>query len=161
MYRYCSWFFPISFTHQRQHILISCSNHDPCPQVLFSWVISVTKLCWIHLCIRENFGKDHLWAQVIWLITSTLSHSSPGFYMSEVQVCLKQAISLFSMVFSTSLENFLPFSSNSKLSSANSFNLENEVWVNNIKEQACGYLMESQTVFPVVDRNVSSISDRL
>ena len=38
--------------------------------------------------------------------------------------CLYQAISPFATVFSTRLNNFLPFSSNFKLSSAKSFNLE-------------------------------------
>ena len=36
----------------------------------------------------------------------------------------RKAISPFPTVFSTSLDNFLPFSSNLKLSSANSFSLE-------------------------------------
>ena len=64
----------------------------------------------------------------------TLSQTSPGFCMSAVQVfnksllerrnCLLQAISPFLTVFSTCLEIILPFSSNLKLSSANSFNLE-------------------------------------
>ena len=38
--------------------------------------------------------------------------------------CSLRAISPFPTVFSTHLDNFLPFSSNLKLSSANSFNLE-------------------------------------
>ena len=38
--------------------------------------------------------------------------------------CLQRAISPFPTVFSTLLENFLPLSSNLKLSSANSFRLE-------------------------------------
>ena len=52
----------------------------------------------------------------------TLSKTSPGFYTSPL--CLQQAISSFPTVFSTSLENLLPFSSKLKLSSANSFSLE-------------------------------------
>ena len=62
------------------------------------------------------------------------SQTSPGFYVSAVQVfwkhcgkrrnCSWRAISPFPTVFSTHLENFLPFSSNLKLSSANSFSLE-------------------------------------
>ena len=64
----------------------------------------------------------------------TLSQTSPGFYISAVQVfrkhcgkrrnCSEQAISPIPTVFSIHLENFLPFSSTLKLSSANSFNLE-------------------------------------
>ena len=64
----------------------------------------------------------------------TLSQTNPGFYVSAVQVfrkhcgkrrnCSLRAISPFPTVFSTLLENFLPFSSNLKLSSANSFSLE-------------------------------------
>ena len=38
--------------------------------------------------------------------------------------CSQRAISHFSTVFSTNFQNFLPFSSNLKLSSANSFRLE-------------------------------------
>ena len=38
--------------------------------------------------------------------------------------CLLQAISLFPTVFSSGFENFLPFSSNLKLSSANFFSSE-------------------------------------
>ena len=64
----------------------------------------------------------------------TLSQTSPGFYMSAVPVfwkhcwkrrnCSWQAISHFPTVFSFHSENFLPFSSNLKLSSANSFSFE-------------------------------------
>ena len=49
----------------------------------------------------------------------TLSQTSPGFYVSAVQ-----ALSPFPTVFSTLSENFSLFSSNLKLSSANSFSLE-------------------------------------
>ena len=52
----------------------------------------------------------------------TLSQTSPGFYVSEVQVfrkhcgkrrnCSSRAISPFPIVFSTRLENFVPFSWN-------------------------------------------------
>ena len=65
---------------------------------------------------------------------STLSQTSLGFYVSAVQVfrkhcrkrrnCSQRAISPFHTLFSTLLENFTPFSSNLKLSSANSFSLE-------------------------------------
>ena len=64
----------------------------------------------------------------------TLSQTSPGFYVSALKVfgkhcwkrrnCSKRAISPLPTVFSTYSENFLPFSSSSKLSSANSFSLE-------------------------------------
>ena len=64
----------------------------------------------------------------------TCSWTSPGFYLSAVQVfkkhcrkrrnCLLQAIFPFPTVFSTRLKNFLPFSSNLKLSSAISLNFE-------------------------------------
>ena len=63
----------------------------------------------------------------------TLYGPSPGFYVSALQVfqkhcgkrrnCLLQAISPFPTLFSTLLENFLPYSSNLK-SSAKSFCLE-------------------------------------
>ena len=58
----------------------------------------------------------------------------PGFYTSAVKVfrkhsekrrnCSLRAISPFPTVFSTFLENFLPFSSNLKFLSVNSFSLE-------------------------------------
>ena len=40
------------------------------------------------------------------------------------EIALNEQFLLFPTVFSTLLENFLPFSSNLKLSSANSFSLE-------------------------------------
>ena len=71
---------------------------------------------------------------LFWQCFLTLFQTSPGFYVSEVQViwkhCAKRwncsywAISPFPTVFSNHLENSLPFSSNLKLSSANSFSLE-------------------------------------
>ena len=64
----------------------------------------------------------------------TLSKTSPGFYVSAVQVfwkhcgkrrnCSYWAISPFPTVFYTHLDDFLLFSSNLELSSANSFRLE-------------------------------------
>ena len=68
------------------------------------------------------------------IVRLTLSQTIPGFYVSAVQVfrkhcgkrrnCSLRAISPFSTVFSTLLENFLPFSSKLRLSFANSFSLE-------------------------------------
>ena len=64
----------------------------------------------------------------------SLSRTSPGFYMSTEQVfrkhcgkrrnCWLRAISPFPILFSTRLENFMPFSSSLKLSSANSLSLD-------------------------------------
>ena len=64
----------------------------------------------------------------------TLSQTSPGFYASAVQLfgkhcekrrnCSQRAISPFPTVFSTRFRSFLPLSSDLKLSSANSFSLE-------------------------------------
>ena len=72
---------------------------------------------------------------LMWIQDLTPSQPSPGFYVFTVQVfgkhcgkrrnCSKRAISPFPAVFSDHFENFLPFSSNLKLSSANSFSLEN------------------------------------
>ena len=65
------------------------------------------------------------------IIILTPSQTIPGFYMSAVQVLKTlwekeklRAISPFLTVFSTLSGNFLPFSSNSKLLSANSLTLE-------------------------------------
>ena len=78
-------------------------------------------------CFREGFSSTGPG-------TLTLSQTSPWFYMSAGQVfwkhcgkrrnCSSRAISPFPTVFSTHLENFLPFSSNLKLSSASALNLE-------------------------------------
>ena len=72
---------------------------------------------------KLSFGKE-----------LTLSQTSPSFYLPAEQVfrkhggkrrnCLLRPISPFPAVFSTRLENFLSFSSNSKKSSAKSFSLE-------------------------------------
>ena len=63
-------------------------------------------------------------------IPSTLSQTIPGFYMSAIQILWKhcgekeilliRSNSPFPSVFSTHLKNFQPFSSNSKLPSADS-----------------------------------------
>ena len=70
----------------------------------------------------------------IWGKGLTLSQTSPGLYGSAIQTfwkhrgkrrnCSLRAISPFPSVFSIRLKNFLPISSNLKLSSTNSFNLE-------------------------------------
>ena len=68
----------------------------------------------------------------------TFSQTIPDFYVSALHVfwkhcwkrrnCASEAISPFPTVFSTGFENFLPFSSNVKLSSAISFELEELVY---------------------------------
>ena len=68
----------------------------------------------------------------------TLSQTSPGFYVSAVQVFWKHwknkklllmTIHHFPTVFSSHLENFMPFSSNLRLLSANSFSLgDSKIW---------------------------------
>ena len=68
----------------------------------------------------------------------SLSQTSPGFYVSVVQVfrkhcgkrinCSYRAIYPFPTVFSAHLKNSLQFSSNLKFSSANTFSLEFVVW---------------------------------
>ena len=78
--------------------------------------------------------KKKLLCPYLWGFFLTLSQTSPGFYVSAVQVfwkhcgkrrnCSWWAISPFPTVFSTVWMNFLPFSSILELSSANSSNLE-------------------------------------
>ena len=73
---------------------------------------------------------------IVWGLT--LSQTSPGFYVSAVQViwkhcgkrrnCSWRAISPFPTVFSTHLKNFLAFSSYLKLWSAISLSLKFVVW---------------------------------
>ena len=109
---------------------------------------------WLVLQPRKNqglFGKGLKKNSTIWItiyrlpenavgiveyfcLLLTLSQTSPGFYVSAGQVfwkhcgkrrnCSRRTISPFPTVFSTRLDNFLPFSSNLKLSSANCFSLE-------------------------------------
>ena len=98
--------------------------------------IMLETLCTIHYNQSINQSTilkaliDNKWNMVQ---NSTLSQTSPGFYMSVVEVfwkqCGKRIIArnkqfFFPMVFSTLLENFLPFLSSLKLLSANTFNLE-------------------------------------
>ena len=68
-----------------------------------------------------------------WYSCLALSQPSPGFYVSALQFLktlwekeklLVRAISPFTTLFSIRLKNFLPFSSNLKLSSAKSFSLK-------------------------------------
>ena len=80
-------------------------------------------------CFQETCTVDMCKNQEL-----TLSQTSPGFHVSAKQVfwkrcqkrryCSSWAISPFPTVFSTHLDNFLPFSSNLKSSSATSFVLE-------------------------------------
>ena len=90
-----------------------------------------TKSCHIEFVIYRMLSTLTLWNFVRSL---TLSQTSPCFYMSAVQVCWKhwgkrricslQAISPFPTVFSTLIENFVPFLSNLELLSGNYLNLE-------------------------------------
>ena len=83
---------------------------------------------------HHNIPLHRLKSVCIILDNLTLSQTSPGFHVSVVQVfwkhcgkrrnCSLRAISPFPTVFSTCLKNFLPFSSNLILTSANSFSLE-------------------------------------
>ena len=86
----------------------------------------------------KNF-KTKLQQSVLFTITLTHSHTMTPFDAPRKQVfwkhcgkrrnCSKWAISPFPTVFSTHLEKFLPFSSSLKLSSANSFSLEeSKIW---------------------------------
>ena len=83
-----------------------------------------------------SFSHSHFKRLVLQkhVVCLTLSQTSPGFHVSAVQVfrkhcgkrrnCSQRAISPFLTVFSTLLEDLLPFSSNLKSSSATSFSLE-------------------------------------
>ena len=79
-----------------------------------------------------TYGKKNLPKSIIYnSLHLTLSQTSPGFYLSAIQVfrkycgkrrnCSQRAISPFPTVFSTLLENFLLYSSNLKLSSGKLF----------------------------------------
>ena len=81
--------------------------------------------CWLKLITK---------ATIVLKSTLTLSQTSPGFtclqYKSfentvgKGEIAHSEQFLLFPTVFSTSLENFLRFSSSSKLSSADTFSLE-------------------------------------
>ena len=70
--------------------------------------------------------------------------------MGERRNCSKQAISHFPTVFSTCMKNFLPFLSESKVSSANSFSLEEFVyslltgWIIQGENNGFGIIQEKQ-----------------
>ena len=72
-------------------------------------------------------ARDNFWPQSVFLITkpfvNPFPHNDTFLHPWETSLS-KQAISPFPTVFSTGLDNFLPFSSSLKLSSAKSFNLE-------------------------------------
>ena len=69
-----------------------------------------------------------LWEKEKLLVTSNFSFSHRVF-CGKRRNCLLRAISPFPTVFSAPLEYFLPFSSNSKLSSANPCTLEeSKIW---------------------------------
>ena len=92
-----------------------------CDQIIFGVVFFL-------LCIVNYWGGHQPSPTVVSL---THSHTMTPFDAPGKQAFLKHwekekllAISPFPTVFSTRLDNFLPFSSNLKLSSANSFSLE-------------------------------------
>ena len=99
--------------------------------ILDNIVIEVAIMHNVALCCRFKLGVINLSNVFALPAALTLSQTSPGFYLPAVQVswkhcgkrrnCSQRAISPFPTVFSTRLESFLPFSSNLKLSSANSF----------------------------------------
>ena len=96
--------------------------------------------CWSYVLVNQSFLFKwsrltlFLIEKVLVLVKLTLSQTIPGFYVSVVQAfwkhcgkrrnCSLQAISPFPTVFSTRFKNFLTFSSNLKLSSANSLSFE-------------------------------------
>ena len=115
----------MSYCHKLQHFV--------CIQVQHQMEQKISLLC------SEKKKKTHIHTFLddsgLKMIILTFSQTSPGFYVSAVQVFLKNTVGkgeiacnkqflLFSTMFSTCLENFLPFSSNLKLSCANSFSLE-------------------------------------
>ena len=104
-----------------------CSEKAFCPFSLNVHIISkMFPMIWISI----QFVFCKFFVNMVWI----LSQTNPDCYVSAVQVfwkhcgkrrnCLQGAISPFSTVFSTLLKNFLPLSPNLKLSSANSFRLE-------------------------------------
>ena len=100
--------------------------------VVTNFVIISLKRLPAELMTTLKICKYYSWQIKISMLT--LSQTSPDFYVSAVEVfwkhcgkrrnCSWRAISPFPTVFSTHLENYLPFSSNLELSSKNSVSLE-------------------------------------
>ena len=99
----------------------------------------------IEQCFSSNKDRNHRFSNIYFIVCrldeskimaliQPLSQTSPEFYMFGVQVfskqcekmrnCSSRAMSPFPTVFSTHLQNFLPFLSILKLSFVNSFSLE-------------------------------------
>ena len=133
---------PIHFTNH----IISCfvtfqmnsRQRSPVQNALYKF-LSLFLLCQKITKTYAKVQKDGWWILFFLLNYSslhglTLSRTSSSFYVSAVQVfwkhrgkrrnCSLRAISPFPTVFSTHLENFLPFLWNFRLSSANSLRLE-------------------------------------
>ena len=115
------------------HRLYWLQNHRSFEKAHLVLRLSKKKKCWLQTCsflfslFSENVlpSSDGL----------TLSQTSPGFLRVRRTVLLKtrckkekllvtSSFSFFATVFSTRLKKFLPFSSDLKVSSANSFSLE-------------------------------------
>ena len=94
---------------------------------IFSFSVTGIGLKWVEniFCIFFSFN---VFMKSSFSGSLTLSQISPGFckHFGKRRNCSSRAISPFPTVFSHSVdfENFLPFSSNLKLTSANSFTLE-------------------------------------
>ena len=123
--------------HHSHYFLIKCWDRIFTFFFFFKLICSYTSLQISFKTMRYHTGKSSFDIDLMWIHffnSLTLSQTSPGFYVFVVQVCWKhcgkrrncslRAISPFHTVFSTYLENFLTFSLNLKLSSANSFSLE-------------------------------------
>ena len=107
--------------YSNQHFLPSQPRFPP----FYNWkTLFKSHFCWLLSTTIFILNDNRL----------NLSQTSPGFYVSAVQVfwkhsgkrriCLLRAISPFPAMFSICLKSFLPFSIKMKLSSANSFNLD-------------------------------------
>ena len=120
------------FFIEKLNMLITSTSHFP----------SLYSPAFVYKSSRVTFSICHVKMVLIWtslqyfIVWERVNPfpSKPRFYpvlstsllktLGEKEKLLEQAISSFPTVFSTDLENFLPFSSNLKLSSANSFSLE-------------------------------------
>ena len=119
-----------AFFARLSQIWLLLKNVESGSAILGSIMLLSVNFPWENWLANCHFMWIFIWSGS----TLTLSQTSPGFYVSAVQVfwkhcgkrrnCSFRAISPFPAAFSTCLQNFLPSSSSSKLSSANSFSFE-------------------------------------
>ena len=148
-----------TFNLNWSRILMFQSNHSnyylrsiSCWQVTIDWLIDFNYVNAILSHSHTMTPFDAPWKQAFWKHCGTRRN------------CSSRAISLCPTVFSTRLDNFLPFSSNLKLSSANSFNSEeSKIWYWVTRRQILDWskLKQSADDNFIFDRNIRKFYKRV